>query len=509
MVSIRVIVSLLILLGTVGAGTAGFHYIEELAWSDAFYLTVVTVTTVGYGDIVPETSLGQMFAIPVIIVGVASALSSMTLIFGAFLEERVRRAVSGLAGPREYRDHVIICGRGVLADVVAKELGLNGVPFVRIVRETEPVVRDAIVGDPSEDEVLLDAGIDQAMSLVSLMDEDADNAFVILEAKRLQPHLRVISIAKDPENKAKLEEMGADMAIASDLLAARLLALSSENHFTLDFFDTELSSRSIALSEISIPEGSAVVGKSLVDLDIPRRFGVSVVAISRGGQLVPNPDPSVAFEEGGQILVFGERSKAMELRSHITGGRGPTPGRVQTPPAAAPKPLAHEFRMRAPRIMTNLFVIAIILVLNQLAAPIFSAAGLTIQLPRPFGIGLSLVAMAAIGYLLIQVLGDLKVLVDLGMLRAMGLGGIEAPAGKDIMRNVILVAIIVVLGIFVSPVLGYIGGLAGSIGAAIPWVCLVLLVLVLYDVGSYLHGLLKKALKTLVDGFAKRLEEGA
>ncbi len=509
MVSIRVIVSLLILVGTVGAGTAGFHYIEELSWSDAFYLTVVTVTTVGYGDIVPETRLGQMFAIPVIVVGVASALSSITLIFGALLEERVRRAVSGLARPREYRDHVIICGRGVLADVVAKELGLNGVPFVRIVRETEPVIRDAVVGDPSEDEVLLEAGIDRAISLVSLLDEDADNAFVILEAKRLEPHLRVISVTKDPENKAKLEEMGADMAIASDLLAARLLALSSENHFTLDFFDTELSSRSIALSEISIPEGSPVVGKGLADLDIPRRFGVSVVATSRGGRLAANPDPSVALEAGGQILVFGERSKALELRSYITGRRGPMPSRVQAPSAVPPKPLAHEFRTRAPRIMTNLLLMAIALLLNQLAAPIFSAAGLTIDLPGPFGVGLSLATMAVIGYLLIQVFGDLKVLVDMGVLRALGLGGLQETAGKGILRNVVLVAIIVILGIFVSPLLGYMGGLAGSIGAAIPWVSLVLLVLVLYDVGSYLHGLLKKALKTLVDGFAKRLEEGA
>ncbi len=503
--------SISILLSTVFASTAGFYYIEEISWIDSLYLTIATITTVGYGDVAPKTVDGRIFAIPVIIIGVSSALTTLTLLFGPILEESLRRAVMGLTRPVKHKDHVILCGRGALADIVYRELALNQIPIVRVFREQEAgdPKENVVIGDPSEEMTLKRAGIDDAVSLITLLD-DADNAFVVLEAKRLLQHIRVIAVVSDPQNKSKLEEMGADMAIASDLLAARLLALSSENHFTLDFFDTELSSRSIALSEMSIPERSPVVGKSLAELDIPRRFGVSVVAISSFGQLSANPDPSAVLEGGGQILVFGERSKAVELRAHITGRRGAAPSRLEGPSSVPPKPLAHEFRIRAPKIMTNLFLVAIILVLNQLVSPIFSAAGLTIELQEPFSIGVSLVTLAAIGYLLIQVFGDLKVLVDLGVLRAMGLGGLDhGAAGRGIVRNVLFIALIVVLGIFVSPLLGSLGGLAGSIGALIPWVCLILLILVLYDVGSYLHGLLKKALKTLVDGFAKRLEEGA
>ena len=117
--------STLILVITIFVSTTGFHYIEEISWTNSLYLSITTITTVGYGNIAPETDTGRLFAIPVIIVGVSSALTTLTLLFGPILEESLRRAVMGLTRPVEYKNHVILCGRVALADIVDRELALN------------------------------------------------------------------------------------------------------------------------------------------------------------------------------------------------------------------------------------------------------------------------------------------------------------------------------------------------------------------------------------------------
>jgi voltage-gated potassium channel len=500
--------SILVLSSTVAVSTTGFHYIEEISWIDSLYLTIVTITTVGYGDVAPLTDIGRLFAIPVIIIGVSSALSTLTLLIGPILEEILRRAVMGLTRPVKHKNHVILCGRGALADIVSRELALNHIPLVRVFREPDSgdPKDSVVVGDPSEEATLQMAGIQDAMSLITLLD-DADNAFVVLEAKRLERHMRVIAVVSDPANKSKLEEIGADLVIASDNLSARLMALSSESHFSLNFFDQELSARSIALSEISISEKSLVVGKPLSELNIPESFGVSVVAISKDGRLEANPDPSSTLRAGGQIVVFGERDKAQRLRKFASEGKGLALG-LSPPKVKRQMPLAHEVRIRGPRMATNIFLIIIIMVLSQLISPVFSAAGLTIHLHQAFGIAIAMVVWASIGYLLWHTLSDLRVLVDLGFLGAAELSSIYETRGtKRIFRDVLFIAIIVILGALVSPVLGSIGGIARWVGYAIPWICLGLLLVVLYDLGSFFHAIITSVMKRLADGFASRLEE--
>ena len=500
--------SIAILAITVISSTAGFHYIEDISWADSLYLTVATITTVGYGDVVPVSEVGRLFAIPVIIIGVSSALTTLTLLFGPILEESLRRAVMGLTRPVEYKEHVILCGRGDLADIVHRELTLNQVQLVRVFREpdTSDPKENVIIGDPSEESTLLRAGIHDALSLITLL-EDPDNAFVVLEAKRLEPHMRVIAAVRDPENKTKLEEIGADLVIASNNLSARLLALSSESHFSLDFFDAELSARSIALSEISVSERSSAVGKTLAELNIPERFGVSVVAISQDGKLEANPDPSSRLSAGGQIVVFGERSKAQKLRRFASEGRGIVP-RFAQPQTRKERPLAHEVRIRGPRMATNVFLILVIMILNQLISPVFSAAGLTIHLHKAFDIAITMVVWASIGYLLWHVLRDFRVLVDLGFLSSMGLSSLYETRGmRRVVRDVVFIATIIILGAVVSPVLGSIGGIARWVGSAIPWICLGLLLVILYDLGSFFHAIIRSVIKRLTDSFASRLEE--
>ncbi len=348
--------------------------------------------------------------------------------------------------------------------------------------------------------------IRKAASLLCLHGEP-DNAFIILEAKHLNPAIRAITVLKDPENRPKLQDIGADVIIAPDDLSARIIALSSETHFSLGFFDQELKAKSLTLSEISVPRSGPIVGKPLSDLDIPRRFGVSVVAISRDNVLRPNPDPSERLEPGAQIVVFGERNRAQKFRNWVSGGR---PVGEIVPQVSGPSSLANEVRTRGPRLVTNAFLIGVAIVLKSLISPVFSAAGLTINLQNIFSLAIDLVVWATIGYLLLSILRDFKVLADAGALRASGLDAlVETEGAKRILRNVIFIIVIVILGSVVSPYLGSLGGIARAVGTVMPWICLGLLLVVMYDVGSFIHDVMSGYVRRITNRFVRQLEEAA
>jgi len=510
-VSIKAVTSLSVLFAVIIAGTVGFKYIEReqrLSWADSLYFTIVTITTVGYGDLHPQTEAGRLFAIPVIVMGVSSALSTLTFLFGSLVEERIRTAISGLGRVREMEDHVIICGAGPLADVVAEELQLNNMPHVRILSEAPSEAKNVVVGDASEEEVLRRAGVEKAMSLVTLLD-DADNAFVVLEAKRLNPSIRTIAVVKDPVNQERLDEIGTDLVVVPDLVSARLLALSSESHFSLGFFDRELSARALTLGEISVLSEGPLVGRSISDLDLPRRFGVSVVAVSQGRELNPSPDPERPLEPGAQIIVLGDRSNVHRLRQWAAGTHGEAP-RMRRVEGHDRQSLAREVRLRMPRIAKNLFLVFMVIVVRFLISPVFSAAGLAIHMQSVFMLALDVATWAAAGYLVFIMIQDLRALAELGVINLHGLPWTgEGGRMKRFARNISYLIVILILGTIVAPMLGSMKGIPKLIGMAVPWVCLGLLLLVLYDAGSFAYSLLELTARRLAERFEKELREAS
>jgi len=511
MISAKALASLLILLSVIVIGTVGFRAIEKgqaRSWTDSLYFTIVTITTVGYGDIHPETEAGRLFAIPIIVVGVSSALSTLSFLFSSVLEESLRQAVSGLGRYKELKDHVILCGAGPLADVIAGELKLNKVPFTRVLREPLQGEDYAIVGDPSQEDVLITAGISRAVSLVTVLD-DADNAFVILEAKRLNPQIRAITVASDSTNQARLTEVGADLVVVPDLLSARLLALSSQSHLSLGFFDRELSSGLLTLAEISILSDGPLAGRSIEDLDISKRFGVSIVAVSQENQLNPYPDPSQPLKAGSQIVVLGEREKIQRLKRWASGTRGEMPA-VSGVRSSPRERAAMEVRDRVPRIATNIFLILTVMTAKVLISPVFSSAGLTVHLQSVFVLALDIVIWASVGYLVFSIFRDLRALTDLGVLSSGRVfGPVEGSRRQRIVRDSLLLLLVVSLGAVVSPIMGRMGGVARILAIFIPWICLAFLILILYDVGSFLYSILNRGARFLVDRYLQRLEEGA
>ncbi len=511
MVSAKAVASLLVLLAVIAAGTIGFKYIERdqgLTWTDSLYFTIVTITTVGYGDLHPTTEAGRLFAIPIIVVGVSSALSTLTFLFGSLVEERIRIAIQGLGRIKEMENHVIICGSGPLADVVAEELQLNNISYIRILGEASSQAESTVIGDATEEAVLRKAGVERAMSLATLLG-DADNAFVVLEAKRLNPSIRTIAVVRDPANQERLDEIGTDLVVVPDLVSARLLALSSESHFSLGFFDRELSARALTLGEISVLAEGPLAGRSLADLDLPRRFRVSVVAVSQGNQLNPRPDPERRLEPGSQIIVLGDRSDVQRLRKWAVGSHGEAP-KMRRIESDDRRRLGAEVRVRLPRLIKNVVLILVVMSLRFLISPVFSSLGLAIHMQSVFALALDVATWAAAGYLAIMILQDVKALAESGII---GLSGLpwsgEKGKLRTFTRNISYLLIIIVLATVVSPLLASMRGPARVVAILIPWVCLGLLLFVLYDVGSFAYSILVASARRIAERFERDMREAS
>ncbi|MBW1998859.1 MAG: NAD-binding protein [Deltaproteobacteria bacterium] len=228
-----VLVFLLVLL----VGTAGFRLLEPSIKSllDSFFFTLVTVTTIGYGNITPQTLPGKVLDIIVIFVGVGAALLSVQTVFEAVIRKRIMEVLKLPKGAVDMKDHFIVCGYGKVGKPLVKKLRQEGVPFVvvesedRKVKELVDAGVSVIEGDARKEDVLERAGIRAADYLLAALD-DASNVFVTLTAKMLNPPLKVICKIEDIENQPKLKKAGADEVVSChDMGAKMMLQAAKEN----------------------------------------------------------------------------------------------------------------------------------------------------------------------------------------------------------------------------------------------------------------------------------------
>lgn len=206
-------------------------------WADAFYFTVVTCTTLGYGDILPMTFRAKWFAVSMVVMGVGSFITALTFILGPILEGQAKALVDMIRNIKTslLRDHVIVCGRSAVADALVEELAHNGIVAVRVDQNLDRDVKDKdnspllVAEDPSEEDALRKAGVAKARSLVACSDDDANNAFVILTAKGLRdsglnPDLRILALAKEEAEFGKFRLAGADYFFAPAAIGGKIMA---------------------------------------------------------------------------------------------------------------------------------------------------------------------------------------------------------------------------------------------------------------------------------------------
>jgi voltage-gated potassium channel len=321
----RLAVALLVLV--MAGGTAGYVVIEGWNPWDAFYMTITTVTTVGYREIHELSRAGQVFTSGLIIVGVGTALYTFSLLVATLVDGSLHRRLEERRRARmldDLKDHVIVCGCGRIGSIIAEQFERERIPYVVIDRDPERVhaVLErgglGVVADASREEVLRRVGIDRARALIAAVGSDAENVYAILSARGLRPDLFIVGRADSEDAGRKLLRAGASRVIAPYKIGAVQIAQTAIRPAVVDFVELATSSENLelAMEQVRIGDDSSLAGRSLVEANLRQRFGAIVVGIQRAdGRMEFNPPPEATMRGGDQLVVLGRSESLRELEA--------------------------------------------------------------------------------------------------------------------------------------------------------------------------------------------------
>jgi voltage-gated potassium channel len=314
-------------------GTLGFYFVERWPLFDAFYMALMTLTTVGYGEVHPLSFQGRMFASFLMLVGVATVFVSFGILGDTLLRleladyfgyRRRTRMLQHVAG------HYIVCGAGRVGRSVVLELLRGGAQVVLIdnnparLKWGDALGIPTLTADASKDETLREARIDTAAGLVSAISSDAENVYVTLSAKVLNPSLHVAVRVSDEQAEEKLRRAGADTVLTPYTYIGHRLAQSLLRPHVVDFLDvasaigrTDLD---LEIEQLPVAVESALASKTLEEAHLGRTYGVIVLAVRRqNGTMQFNPQADVRLEAGDVLIAMGERQKLKQLESDVSG----------------------------------------------------------------------------------------------------------------------------------------------------------------------------------------------
>ncbi|MGO9255528.1 MAG: potassium channel family protein [Bryobacteraceae bacterium] len=322
---------------TLATGTVGFVLIDHYPTFDAFYMTLITMTTVGYGEVHPLSHAGRVFNSFLIAFGVTTIFIAIGAMTQTIIEREFGEAIGKRRNKRmidKLKDHYIICGIGRVGRGAAAELHHAGVPFVVVDSNPERVERAmvagmlAVVADATRDETLHQVGIESARGLVAALATDADNLFVLLSAKGLNPRIYVAVRAAEEGAEAKMRRAGADAVFAPYSLTGHRLAQSLLRPHVVQFLDlTENIGMDIAIEQMRVAETSEMVAKSIQEMQLGRDIGVIVLAIRRAdGRMIFNPTADAAMHAGDYLIVMGSQENLRTLENLVAERKGARKG---------------------------------------------------------------------------------------------------------------------------------------------------------------------------------------
>jgi voltage-gated potassium channel len=305
-------------------GTVGFRVIEDYPWLDALYMTVTTLTTVGFGEIHPLSTAGRAFAISLITFGVLAVFDLIAVFTSMLASGRLSRSIERRAMQRrirDLRDHYVVCAYGRVGRAATRELVRRGAEVVVIENQeaVEPLLGEAgvpyLIADPSEESVLEEAGVGRARALLCAVDSDVVNVYITLSARALYPDLFIIARAARPESVDKLRRAGADRVISPYAVSGVRMAAMALQPAVLEFVDMVSVDPDLRIEEVVVGKGSALATRSVRDVCAPYE-GVMVLAVRNpAGELLIPPRADTVLSEGDLIIVVGPAAALGDLAS--------------------------------------------------------------------------------------------------------------------------------------------------------------------------------------------------
>lgn len=321
------LVFLVTVIGTLGYAWLGRE--QGASWLDALFMTVITITTIGYGEVIRLNEAGRIFTIVIAITGIGSLFYSLTVIMDNLVMSRVLDPLGEKRMQREIqklKDHIVIAGLGRVGRQAAGEIHEARVSFVIIDPRPEAHAYATqhgylmIQGDASDDSVLEQAGIRRAKGLIVTSGDDASNLYIVLSARVLKPDLFIVSRAVDDSSVPKLIRAGANRAISPYAIGGRRLAHLILSPSVVDFFDTVIrkGEERLNLEGIKVHEGTRAIGLSLQELKVREKTGASVLVVLRENRVLPNPDPELVLHQGDELLALGTTDQLDRLESLVS-----------------------------------------------------------------------------------------------------------------------------------------------------------------------------------------------
>ena len=339
----RFAIAFLLLVIVIVGGTVGYYVIEgdqpggePWTLTDSLYMTVITITTVGYGEVHQLSVEGRQFTIVLLFFSMITAGYSATTVIAFIFEGQILQLMRGRRMERKIsrmRDHYIICGCGVVGKEVAMEFRREGVPFLIIERNPEEseLGRDEDViflqGDAEDDETLLEAGIEHAKGLVAALRQDEANVFVVLTARQLNPNLMIVARAAEQRTVGKLERAGANRVISPYEIAGRRIASVVLRPSVVNFLDVamEQHNMSIRMEEVHIGPNSLMVGKALRESGIGKHTSAIILGINGPDGILRSDESeekslaSIVLQANDVLIAMGNDEQIKNLRDFAEG----------------------------------------------------------------------------------------------------------------------------------------------------------------------------------------------
>jgi voltage-gated potassium channel len=322
-------ISFFMLVGIVLFGTFGYYLLENMTLFESLYMTIITISTVGFSEIRPLSPASRAVTMVVIVLGISVGTYTIGIIVRVFVEGELlrffgRRKVQKIISDLE--NHYIICGFGRIGRIICEELHADDMNFIVIdqnpdaVPQLEALRYLYLIMDATSENALLKAGIMTAKGLVTAVSSDADNVFITLTAKGLKPDIFILARASEGKNEDKLLRSGATRVVTPYHIGGRRMAQVLKRPTVVDFIDVATMGNKLGLmmEEVSIKPNSRLVGKNLIESYLRQDFGIIIVAIKKlSGEMIFNPVPSEKIEAGDVLVVIGKKEDLNRMNDII------------------------------------------------------------------------------------------------------------------------------------------------------------------------------------------------